>query len=317
MRLKMTWPITRVPTIAIAMALTVGQTLAADLPSRKGPPPVYAPPPVFNWTGFYVGVNVGYGFGNGDPEIGGQQYYANLNSLNAQGLALGGPSWNLPTNLSGVLGGGQVGYNYQFSPWLVLGIEADIQGSGLSSSSQAAIPASVLLFPQPPGGWPGWPEVGVVNTAHSVDWFGTVRGRIGVTPFSPNLLLYGTAGLAYGHVRQNFGFASVFPAVPAWGFAGSFAAGNASFDDTKVGWTAGGGVEWAPASFPSWSAKIEYLYTDLGATTLSAFGSGFGANGTSGRVNAATNTSQTRWHTVRAGLNYHFSWGGAPIVARY
>jgi len=216
---------TALSALALGAVAFAGAAHAADLPYRKAPPPApyVAPAPIYTWTGFYAGLNIGggwfdHGFNNGFG-VGGGSYHGN----------------------GFVAGGGQIGYNYQFSPLFVAGLETDFQG-----------------------------------TSSREHWFGTVRGRLGITPFSPNILIYGTGGFAYGEVN-NFGFVN-----------------------TKTGWTAGGGVEWA--FLPNWSAKVEYLYTDLSGNN----NGGFGFN------------RHTRTNLVRAGLNYHFNWGQpAPVLAKY
>jgi len=234
-----------------------GSAFAADLPSRKAPPPVYVPPPPPPaWTGFYLGANFGGG------------WLAN-NSSNA------GWGWNGGGGGSGgVLGGVQLGYNYQFSPMFVVGAEADWQGTSIGSSGGQSV---VLL----PNGW-GFVTAGSAR----VDWFGTVRGRAGVTALMPNLLIYGTGGFAYGEVRRNGGWSQ-----------------NST---VQTGWTAGGGLEWM--FWPNWSAKAEYLYTDISGGNNNGFNFGLGLN----NVN-----NHTRFHTVRAGVNYHFNFGGPPVIARY
>jgi outer membrane immunogenic protein len=93
----------------VACALFAGSALAADLPSRKAPPVYVPPPPVFSWTGLYGGINIGYGFGNGDRDVGGLGYLAS-----PTGVLPSGAAWSLNNNLQGVVGGGQVGYNFQF-----------------------------------------------------------------------------------------------------------------------------------------------------------------------------------------------------------
>ena len=101
-----------------------------------------------------------------------------------------------------------------------------------------------------------------VNSTKKVDWFGTVRGRVGFTlPSMPNLMVYGTGGFAYGQVVHNAGFADNF-----LGLRRISSVGHGYYDNTKVGWAAGGGLEWSPSMFPAWSLKAEYLYVDLGST---------------------------------------------------
>ena len=158
----------------------------------------------------------------------------------------------------GVVGGAQIGYNYQLTPLFVVGLETDFQGSSVGG-----------------GGNQGW------GATRSVDWFGTVRGRAGVSMLNAQLLLYGTGGFAYGDLRLNYGW------------LGSQAR-------TGTGWTAGGGLEYA--FLPNWSAKVEYLYTNIGANYDSIYVAPFIVE------------SQQRAHlnTVRAGVNYRFNWLLAP-----
>ena len=112
------------------------------------------------------------------------------------------------SNLNGVLGGGQVGYNWQFSPWLVFGVETDIQASDVHDTvnSSAAVQDAFGTHLQS------------ATSTKSVDWYGTVRGRIGVAPFMPNLLLYGTGGFAYGGVTHGVGFSDICAGLPSAAF---------------------------------------------------------------------------------------------------
>jgi outer membrane immunogenic protein len=271
------------PATAVALAFFAGSALAADLPSQKGPPPAYLPPPpLMTWNGFYAGVNVGYGFSGSNGSV---------NGFETGPVGFTGEAWSYPQpNLNGVIGGGQIGYNWQFANSFVAGIEADIQGADLSGASSGV---STL---DSTGSY-----LAGLATRQRLDWFGTVRGRLGYL-FTPTLLVYGTAGFAYGQGSSHFAYADT---------TGSVAAGFES--DTRTGWTAGGGLEWMFA--PNWSAKVEYLYTDLGR------GQGFAApEFAAGALNGFAVTQspvQNRFHTVRAGLNYHFNWGAAPVVAKY
>ncbi|HMK90529.1 MAG TPA: porin family protein [Methylocystis sp.] len=285
--------------VGVAGALIAGAAMGADLPYRKEALPAPPPPPAFTWTGLYGGINIGYGFGNGDQDTGG--LVGNFTHVSPSGAGLAG--WSLTNNIQGVLGGGQVGYNYQINPWLVVGLEADIQAADLHTQTQGAsatgpAPASVYL-----------------TQTKSVDWFGTLRGRIGVTPLIPNLLIFGSIGFAYGQVVHDFtvtafGAPTGFPAVLGTGTV---------YDATNTGWTAGGGVEWFPLiSHPvlsTFSVKVEYLYTDLGPNSIN--GGSYWATAP-GSLFAFDHTSQTRFHTVRAGLNWHFNpFAPAPVVAKY
>ena len=137
---------------------------------------------------------------------------------------------------------------------------------------------------------------GVTGTGAVVDqkleWFGTFRGRGGFL-FSPTMLLYATGGLAYGSLKTDITLGGFTPAgVPV------FAAVSGS--NTRVGWTIGGGGEWKFS--PNWSAKLEYLYMDIGRTSNTAFlttgpGTGVGVN----------LTSRVTDNIFRGGINYQFS----------
>ena len=248
---------TAISALALATALFAGAANAADLPSHKAPPPYIPPPPIMTWTGFYAGLNLGGGF------------YAS-NSSN-QGWNWG---WNNGNNSTGgVIGGGQIGYNFQVTPMFVVGAETDFQGTSLGSGGGNNNNWG-WLFGLPGGG----------GATARLNWFGTVRGRVGITLLSPKLLVYGTGGFAYGQVQRN-GWLNQNSAV-------------------QTGWTAGGGAEWM--FLPNWSAKGEYLFTDLNS-------------GGAQSVLAATPTDRrhTQYNVVRAGVNYHFNLGGAPSATSY
>jgi len=281
---------------SVALALVAGSAFAADLPSRKEAPVYVPPPPSFSWAGLYGGINIGYGFGDGSQEYGGIGYITAAPGGNIPGgSVLGGTS-----NLNGVVGGGQVGYNWQFSPWLVFGIETDIQASDVHDTVNSSAAVQDAFFGT---------HVQSATSTKSVDWYGTVRGRVGVAPFIPNLLIYGTGGFAYGGVTHGVGFADNGAGLLPYG---SSSVATAQYDSTSTGWTAGGGIEWSPLAFPAWSVKVEYLYVDLGNTSVS--GVSVGGN----PVFGGTYSSPTRFHTVRAGLNWHFNpFAPAPIVAKY
>jgi outer membrane immunogenic protein len=252
-------------TVIVTAALTA-PALAADLGTRS-----YTKAPaiasVSTWNGFYVGGNVGYGWGDGNTDV---SFLPSVGEFEIR-------NETLKTQPSGVVGGAQAGYNWQIGA-LVTGVEADIQGSGVKGSARA--PQISLTT--------GLPIDGTLNTSElKLSWFGTVRGRLGVT-VTPDLLLYGTGGLAYGQVDASG------TANPNQNSIISQAAVSLA----KTGWTAGAGAEWKFA--PNWSARLEYLYVDLG--NKSAVGSD------AQHPNFAV---EYTWHTqeniVRAGVNYHFN----------
>ena len=273
---------------AIALALSAGSAIGADLPSRKEAP-VYIPPPPPPplWTGFYGGLNIGGGWDANGGQSGASAYYDPNISIGANPFPAVGPNlFFLPNgntlgSASGVVGGAQVGYNFQFNQF-VLGVETDFQGSSISGGGNNA---PLTLFPTPysyPGSNNSYlTPIGAITGANvSLSWFGTVRGRAGFL-ITPTLLLYGTAGFAYGQV-DAFGFSN-----------------------TPTGWTAGGGAEWLFA--PHWSAKLEYLYVDLSS------------NQPSGNLGYTIGQSfHPEINVVRVGVNYHFNFAQpAPVVAKY
>jgi outer membrane immunogenic protein len=271
---------------AVALiAIGAAPALAADLPAAPvyTKAPAVAPVPVYNWTGFYVGGNVGGAWG--DRSNDGFAGNAATAPLFAEAI--------FPTSLgvqpSGVIGGAQIGYNWQVSPMSVWGIEADIQGSGYNGSA--------VLTSTPP-------IAAQFNTAieqHS-NWFGTVRGRAGFLA-TPNLLLYGTGGLAYGQTEVSsttVGTGFTLATCPL-----NFTCATGASTSTRAGWTVGAGAEWIFA--PGWSAKAEYLYIDLGTQStnlpsviLPAF--------------VFSASAPFRENIARVGINYHF---GGPVIARY
>jgi outer membrane immunogenic protein len=265
---------------AIASLLTTN-AMAADLAARpytKAPPPVLA---VYDWTGFYIGGNVGYSWGRS----------SDTSSLsNTAGTVLFTSIDR--SSLNGVVGGGQVGYNWQMQSWL-WGLEADIQGTGERGSRAFICPTGictptfgvVAVFPGPPV---------PVALEQKLEWFGTVRGRVGVLA-APTVLLYATGGLAYGGVKTN----ETVGVLP--GFSSS---------STRAGYTVGAGIEGVIGG--NWTAKLEYLYVDLGrvsgsfTTTAAALGGG---------VLTSSYSSRVTDNVLRVGLNYKF--GGGAVVARY
>ena len=234
--------------IAGAFALAAGgQALAADLP-QPGPPPPRAPStyvpvtaPGYNWSGFYLGINGGYGFGQSNWT----------------------PTGFTPTgtfSTSGFLAGGTLGANYQMGAF-VLGIEGDGDWTNLNGTTFVT------------GGTGCGPGCETQS-----NWLATVRGRAGYA--FDRILIYGTGGAAFGNLQA---------AVGSLPFSSS----------TQTGWTAGGGVEFAFT--PNLTAKIEYLYVDLGNQSCAQ------ANCAGGTTAAPLNTTVSfTENVVRAGINYKF-----------
>jgi outer membrane immunogenic protein len=215
---------------------------------------------VYDWTGFYFGANIGYGVGRDQTD-----------TFQDQALIPAGRALNEAFKLSpaGLLAGPQIGANWQTGK-LVLGVEADWQRT---SQEDYACRNDCN---------------GVLNITYdqALRWFGTARARLGFA--QDRTLWYVTGGGAWGRVDDNFSLYSTFFGVSP----------SVSATHQLNGWTAGGGVETALAG--PWTAKLEYLYVDLGSvtdsyTTPALFG------GTT-----FSNTSWIRNNIIRGGLNYRF-----------
>ena len=290
---------------AIALA---GAALAADLPSRA-PPPVYLPPPpIFTWTGLYVGLNAGGTWTNNNsvrttavPEFAAPTFAPELTLSSALATT------SVPVSNSGFIGGGQIGYNWQFNNSWVVGIEADIQGIAGSTSTGKVFGSGV------PVGFPAETITSAIGANRRIDYIGTVRGRLGFT-ITPTFLVYGTGGLAYGQVKSNVAIFQQDIIAGGSIFSAPYSSFG-SFSNTRVGWTAGGGAEWLFA--PNWSVKVEYLYYDLGSVTygLSPLTNTFTTGGVAWSSSPFAKTRFTG-NIVRAGLDYHFTFP-APVVAKY
>ncbi len=250
-------------------ALTVSMNAdAADLNGYGGYKggPGYA---AVNWSGLYIGANGGYAWRDTSDQFA----YAACASCGYP--AYGG------IGADGGFGGGQIGYNLQSifgTPSLVAGIEADIQGAGISGSATDQFGETFKT---------------------NLDWFGTVRGRIGYAANST--LFYFTGGFAFGGLRQH-GEDNTDPNLTA----------NYDFNGTVTGYVLGGGIEYKFS--PSWSLKAEYQYLNFGknnATTSAAaadpayYGATASADG--------YKVSDDAFHTVRVGVNYWVSPAYMPL----
>jgi outer membrane immunogenic protein len=278
---------------------------AADLPMKA--PPMVATPVPFSWTGFYVGVNAGGTWARqsdisvvsspifqASPAIGGAAAVSNA--------AAAGGTADLRTSKR-FIGGGQAGYNWQLDAKFVAGIEADIQGlasaGGSSATATTFFPTGLTVIPG------GSVNVQTIMSARShLDYLGTVRGRIGHL-FTPALLGYATGGLAYGGVSLNVsGAQSVNPlpgGPPPFQQAAGF--GGGTFSGTRVGWTAGVGVE--SKFWRNWSAKAEYLHYDLGSfQTNVGTTSELVVTSATAWINATSAHARFDGDIVRVGLNY-------------
>jgi outer membrane immunogenic protein len=282
---------------ALAAIVGISSASAADLAARPYTKAPIIVDPGYNWSGFYIGGNVGYSWGRErtDGTLNGTQ---NVSVFRTAGPTLVSSVTTATAplgligraNMDGVIGGGQIGYNWQVSKWL-LGLEADFQGSDERATADVCTVAGCPLGSS------------ILAANYKLDWFGTVRGRAGFLA-TDRVLLYATGGLAYGHLAASA------PLVPlSWG-------------STRAGWTVGAGAE--AAIDRNWSVKVEYLYMDLGnigSSGASATAVTNALNTPTPGFNTVTTTTLTSAFTtkftdniVRVGVNYR--WGG-PLVARY
>jgi outer membrane immunogenic protein len=279
---------TLVGSALLASLLSLTNAFAADMAPKtytKAPVPV---DPGYNWTGFYAGLNGGYSWGRASAT-----------------LFPPAPLLTFPAgrDANGGVFGGQIGYNWQWDPKWVFGLEADGQWTGERGRRNDILGS--LRVPTPGNDF-NIVTTTSANTEVSLPWFATFRGRLGFLA-DPSLLFYGTGGLAVGEVKlasqttltaQLFGPGSTgtTPAGPLLTVVGT------AFGDsqTRVGWTAGAGVE--KKFSRNWSAKLEYLYLDFGTKTY--------FSGTANQADVAF-----RDHILRAGINYQFTAG--PVVAKY
>ena len=248
--------------------------------------PVYkaSPPPIayYNWTGFYVGGNIGYSVGN--DRIG--------QTLAIPGSGISDVNFaDAVVAPKGVLGGVQLGYNWQGGRNWLTGVEFDFQGS---SQQDKACGLSCEV-----ANGPGTTLQQTLNVEQKLQYFGTARARLGFV--DDNVLFYATGGGAYGRINETTN--AIFndgPPIPA-----TFS--SSQITDNRFGWVAGAGIE--AALWGNWTAKAEYLYMDLGhlAANISAVALPGGPTAT------LTTTSSIRDNIVRAGVNYRFG----PEMAEY
>ncbi len=268
------------------LAMSVLNASAADINRRpvltKAPPVQPAPvSPVYNWTGFYLGGNVGYGWSHRDFT---NTITATLGDIQRSGSNSGNDDGR------GWLGGGQVGFNYQFLGSWVAGIEADIDAAHITSSTSACFTGVTAVC-------------GTRDT--NIKDFGTVRGRLGYA-FN-NVLLYGTGGWAWGHGNNTTQITCVGAGCPGTSVLPTSPA-PVSIDINPSGWAAGGGVEWA--FLPNWTLRAEYLHLQFDGIKEDASIQAIVAP-----VFLTTHvSSNTGVDLVRVGVNYLFNWGPAPLA---
>jgi outer membrane immunogenic protein len=257
----------------------IGPVYAADMSTPYKAPPMFAPLP--SWTGFYVGVNGGYGWSHGTTT---ETPFQNFPPIAGIGLVVPGAS--LGQNVNGALFGVHGGYNWQTSAW-VWGVEGDFDASGMSNSAQ-------IVMPDPIGGSGGTATDGLM-VQQQVQWLASARARLGYTFGSS--MLYVTGGGAWESLRTK----SMLSTDTS---AGVFSqSGTATNTSTRSGYAVGVGYEWMITN--NWIARTEYLH--YGFTGGNTFANSVTCTLVAGGACGGNILSKTNnIDAVRAALSYKF-----------
>jgi outer membrane immunogenic protein len=226
-------------------------------------------PAVYDWSGFYIGANAGIAWNNSSVD---NDFYIEGDRSNALTSRIDGDQ-------TAFTAGGLLGYNYQMDQ-IVLGVEADFNYLGFSDDNKRTFLGSGTIDGNPV-------DTITASSSFEADWFGTIRGRLGFA--IDNVLIYGTGGLAYGHMSADGKVNASYLGDTVGTFKGST-------DSTNWGWTVGGGAEYG---IDNWSLGLEYLYVDLGSGQW---------NGNNDLFDASTLKGDTDYafSTVRATVKYRF-----------
>ncbi|MGH6837858.1 MAG: outer membrane protein [Methylocella sp.] len=224
------------------------------------------PPPIFTWTGIYIGGQVGYAWGSGANNFSGFLPDGTFISTSAGGTP------------SGVIGGANVGFNYQINQW-VLGLEGTVDGTSLSNTAVV-----------------GFPDGSSVSAHTTADVEGSIRGRLGIA--WDRALIYATGGVAFGGFNTDVAVSDPIDGIFV----------NGSRSNTRVGWTVGGGIQYAVTN--NWSIRAEYRFSDFGTIREGLVGLPAGASFNEGR--------RIQQNQVQVGFDYKFDlYAPPPFVAKY
>jgi outer membrane immunogenic protein len=253
--------------VLFGTAVTAVPASAADLgvPGRSYYPPP-PPPAIYDWTGIYVGGHIGGGM--------------LVDSLSQNGVSTGGFNLASTGDLrpAGVIGGAQVGANYEFAPWVV-GVEGTWTGSAITGSTLISC-SGLCEFGTGPT------PIASERFTSNAQWFAALTGRFGYA--ANDWLFYGKAGGAWMRVAYTEDLLTS---------GGGVTAATQAFDDNRTGFTVGAGIEIGLVE--NISAKIEYDFYDFGSKNY----------------NFASITPvavKSDLHTFIVGLNYKFNWSGGP-----
>ena len=248
------------------IAFTVSTAFAALALASAAQAADMTAPATYDWTGFYLGANAGISWNNSGVD----------NNFDVDGDGINDLNNKIEGDQTAFTAGGIVGYNYQIDQ-IVLGVEADFNYLGFSDSNSRSV--DVI-------GLDGIDTI-TGKSSFEADWFGTIRGRLGYA--IDNVLIYGTGGLAYGHMSAD----GKVTASLAGDTVGTW---KGSTDSTNWGWTVGGGMEYG---IDNWSLGLEYLYVDLGSGEWNGNNDLFDGSRLKGDADYA-------FSTVRATVKYRF-----------
>ena len=274
----------RIALAAAAALMFAGAASAADMPMKAPPPVPVVAPPVWTWTGFYVGGNVGYLVESDNTTTTFTQPGTDPITTQSQ-----------PISARSFVGGVQGGYNWQIASWVV-GVEADWDWTD---------PKNTICRQTDRGNCfdGGNNNRGALTFSTKTEWLGSVRGRVGWT--MDHWFLYATGGGAWGRVDSTLSASCLNGGC---GNNGTNSALTASFGNNRSGWVAGLGAEVMVTQ--NLTARVEWLHYDLGNLTTSVLAApAFGSYGLSWSRSPV-------YDTFRVGANYKFNWG-APLVAKY
>jgi len=265
---------------ALAALVMAAPATAADMPVKARPLP--PPPPVFSWTGFYIGAHVGSAWATTESSLNSISVTQCFGALCLPADSIGGLSIPISShNINGFLGGVQGGYNWQFAPWGVFGIETQWSWSDLNGTT---------------------PCVVILACTTDTKWVGTLAARLGFVV--DRALIYVKGGVGWAHSEYTVSL-NLQPLVPI--------SISSSVSDTRIGAMWGAGVEYAFTQ--NWSAKIEYDFIDFRNKDYN-FAAAFSEGPDSIRFDFGS-TIRERVHLVKFGINYRFDFGKYPVVARY
>lgn len=303
-----------IKTAASLLLFSNVSAIAADMSSINS---VTIATPTQTWTGFYAGLSTGGVLGgNNSVTTSAYPIYQNPEFRQTAYVAARAGSTNIDVPYGGFIGGGQIGYMWNPAERIIAGIELDFSGvAGSGNNSKINIAQFVNYTPE--SYW-----ISNTNINKNLQYLGNVRGRLGYL-ISSDLLAYGTGGFAYGGASfsssvTQIGIPDVMTGPSTYNFdPPNWFQGYSNNNSVRVGWNAGGGLEWMFTK--NMSAKLEYIYYDLGSVVN---------NFNSIRpdtvkpipialITQSNSITRFNGNIVRAGLNYHFNFASAPAVAKF